>query len=143
METAKIIGKDILETATAKGHFKSFEKALKAADLVGTLKGKGPFTVFAPTDAAFAQLPEGQLEALLKPEGKAKLVELLKHHVMAGKHMAAELTKTASAKTLDGSKLTVMAADSCCKVGTAKVSRADIECSNGVIHEIDVVQTLA
>jgi uncharacterized surface protein with fasciclin (FAS1) repeats len=142
METVKIVSKDILETANANGQFKSFEKALKAGDVFGILKGKGPFTVFAPTDAAFAKLPAGKLEEMLKPEGKVKLAELLKHHVAAGTHLAADLTKAATVKTLQGSNLVVASADGGVKVGSAKVSRADVQCSNGVIHEIDTLQVL-
>jgi uncharacterized surface protein with fasciclin (FAS1) repeats len=140
METAKIISKDILDTALARGQFKTLEKALKAADVFGVLKGKGPFTVFAPNDAAFAKLPAGKLEELLKPENKTKLADLLKQHVASGSHRAAELTKAATIKTLQGADLAVVKADGGVRVGGALVSHADIECSNGMIHEIDSLQ---
>ena len=140
MDTAQSPKQDILETATARGQFKTLEKALKAADVFGVLKGNGPFTVFAPNDTAFAKLPAGKLEELLKPEGKTQLARLLKHHVAAGNHLAADLSQAKTVKTLEGGDLAVIRADSGVRVGNALVSQADIQCSNGVIHEIDTLQ---
>ena len=131
--------KDIVDTAVAAGSFKTLAAALKAADLVETLKGKGPFTVFAPTDAAFAKLPAGTVESLLKPENKAKLVAILTYHVVAGQVMAAEAAKLPSAKTVNGESLTIHAMGGKVMVDGATVTTADIACSNGVIHVIDQV----
>jgi uncharacterized surface protein with fasciclin (FAS1) repeats len=131
--------KDIVDTAVAAGSFKTLAKALQAADLVDTLKGAGPFTVFAPTDAAFAKLPAGTLETLLKPENKAKLQRILTSHVVAGKVMAADVVKTNSAKAVSGETLTIVSRDGGVTVGGAKVAKADIAASNGVIHVIDSV----
>ncbi len=131
--------KDIVDTAVAAGSFKTLAAALKAADLVETLKGKGPFTVFAPTDAAFAKLPAGTVESLLKPENKAKLVAILTYHVVAGQVMAAEAAKLPSAKTVNGESLTIHAMGGKVMVDNATVTTADIACSNGVIHVIDQV----
>jgi uncharacterized surface protein with fasciclin (FAS1) repeats len=131
--------KDIVDTAVAAGDFKTLAAALKAADLVDTLKGKGPFTVFAPTDEAFAKLPAGTLEMLLKPENKAKLVKILTYHVVSGKETAADVSKMTSAKTVEGSDVKITVTDGKVKVDDANVTKADIECSNGVIHVIDTV----
>jgi uncharacterized surface protein with fasciclin (FAS1) repeats len=131
--------KDIVDTAVAAGNFKTLAAALKAADLVDTLKGKGPFTVFAPTDEAFAKLPAGTLEMLLKPENKAKLVKILTYHVVPGKVMAADVVKLKTAKTVQGSDVTITVTDGKVKVDDANVTKTDIECSNGVIHVIDAV----
>jgi uncharacterized surface protein with fasciclin (FAS1) repeats len=129
--------KDIVETAVAAGQFKTLAKALTEAGLVEALKGKGPFTVFAPTDAAFAKLPEGTLEALLAD--KAKLTAILKYHVVAGQVMAADAVKLDSAKTLQGEKITISAKGDKVMINNATVVKADIACSNGVIHVIDTV----
>lgn len=131
--------KDIVDTAVHAGNFKTLAAALKAADLVGTLKGDGPFTVFAPTDAAFAKLPKGTVENLLKPENKAKLVSILTYHVIPGKLMAADVVKLSSAKTVQGSELKITVTDGKVMVDNANVTVTDIECSNGVIHVIDAV----
>ncbi len=131
--------KDIVDTAVAAGDFKTLAAALKAADLVDTLKGKGPFTVFAPTDEAFAKLPAGTLEMLLKPENKAKLVKILTYHVVSGKETASDVSKMTSAKTVEGSDVKITVTDGKVKVDDANVTKADIECSNGVIHVIDTV----
>ncbi len=129
---------DIVETAVDAGSFKTLVAAEKAAGLVDTLKGKGPFTVFAPTDAAFQKLPAGTLETLLKPENKDKLVAILTYHVVAGDVKAADVVKLTAAKTVQGQPVTIDAADGV-KINDAKVVQADIACGNGVIHVIDAV----
>jgi uncharacterized surface protein with fasciclin (FAS1) repeats len=131
--------KDIVETAVAAGSFKTLEAALQAAGLVDTLKGKGPFTVFAPTDEAFAKLPAGTVEDLLKPENKAKLAAILTYHVVPGTVMAAQAAKLTSAKTVNGASLTIHAMGGKVMIDNATVTKADIACSNGVIHVIDTV----
>lgn len=128
--------KDIVDTAVAAGSFNTLATALKAAGLVETLKGPGPFTVFAPTDEAFAKLPAGALDGLLKD--KAKLTAVLTYHVVPGKVMAADAAKLKSAKTVEGQSLTIDASSGV-KVDGAKVVKADIVASNGVIHVIDAV----
>jgi uncharacterized surface protein with fasciclin (FAS1) repeats len=132
-------GKDIVDTAVAAGSFKTLAKALTAAGLVDTLKGPGPFTVFAPTDEAFAKLPAGTLEALLTPENKAKLTRILTYHVVAGKVMAADAAKLTSAKAVSGDTLTIAAHGGTVKVDQATVVKADVTATNGVIHVIDTV----
>ena len=131
--------KDIVDTAVAAGSFKTLAKALAAADLVGTLKGPGPFTVFAPTDEAFAKLPAGTLDNLLKPENKAMLVRVLTYHVVPGKVMAADVVKISSAKAVSGDALTVKVTGNTVTVDQARVVKADIIASNGVIHVVDHV----
>jgi len=131
--------KDIVDTAVSAGTFKTLAAALQAADLVGTLKGSGPFTVFAPTDEAFAKLPAGTVESLLKPENKAKLVAVLTYHVVPGTVMAAQVTKLPSAKTVNGAALSIHAMEGKVMVDNATVTKADIVASNGVIHVIDTV----
>ena len=131
--------KDIVDTAVEAGSFKTLAAALKAADLIETLKGKGPFTVFAPTDEAFAKLPEGTVETLLKPENKEKLVAILTYHVVAGKVEAKDAVKLKSAKTVNGASFKISASDEGVMVDKAKVVKTDIQCSNGVIHVIDAV----
>ena len=130
---------DIVDTAVAAGSFKTLVAAVKAADLVDTLKGAGPFTVFAPTDEAFAKLPAGTLEELLKPENKAKLASILTYHVVSGKVMAKQAMKLNMATTVNGQSLTLKHAMGALMVDGAKVVKADIACSNGVIHVIDTV----
>jgi uncharacterized surface protein with fasciclin (FAS1) repeats len=130
---------DIVDTAVAAGSFKTLVAALKAAGLVDTLKGKGPFTVFAPTDDAFAKLPAGTVDELLKPENKQKLIAILTYHVVAGKVTAAQAMKLNSAKTVNGQSLNISAAGGTVKINDATVTKADIMCSNGVIHVIDTV----
>nr|WP_322097116.1 fasciclin domain-containing protein [Pelagibius sp. Alg239-R121] len=130
---------DIVDTAVEAGQFKTLVAAVEAAELVETLKGDGPFTVFAPTDEAFAKLPEGTVEDLLKPENKDKLVAILTYHVVPGKIMSGDIAgKTAEVETVQGAKLAVDAMDGV-KVDSAQVITADIETSNGVIHVIDTV----
>lgn len=128
--------KDIVDTAIAAGNFKTLAKALTAAGLVDTLKGAGPFTVFAPTDEAFAKLPAGTLDALLKD--KAKLRAVLTYHVVPGKVMAADVMKLTEAKTVQGQKVAIDTTNGV-KVDNATVAKTDIVCSNGVIHVIDSV----
>ncbi len=131
--------KDIVDTAVAAGKFTKLAAALGAADLVGALKGPGPFTVFAPSDEAFAKLPAGTVETLLKPENKAKLASILTFHVVKGKVMAADVVKIKGAETLNGQRVDVKANGSTVSIDASKVVTADIACSNGVIHVIDTV----
>ena len=133
---------DIVDTAVAAGSFKTLTAALQAADLVGTLKGVGPFTVFAPTDEAFAKLPAGYVADLLKPENKAKLVATLTYHVVSGRVMAVQASKLTSAKTVNGAPLSIRAMGGSVRVNNATVTATDIECINGVIHVIDSVVQL-
>ncbi len=133
--TVSAQAKDIVDTAVAAGQFKTLAVALKAAGLVDTLKGKGPFTVFAPTDEAFAKIPKTDLEALLKD--KAKLTSILTYHVVSGKVMAADV-KAGKVKTVQGSELTVSTSMGV-MVDNAKVIKTDIAADNGVIHVIDSV----
>ena len=130
---------DIVDTAVAAGDFDTLVAAVKAAELVETLKGEGPYTVFAPTDAAFAKLPEGTLDSLLKPENKVKLAGILTYHVVAGKVMAADVVKLTEAKTVNGKMLKISTINGKVMVDAANVTKTDIECSNGVIHVIDAV----
>ncbi|MCY2986132.1 MAG: fasciclin domain-containing protein [Planctomycetota bacterium] len=131
--------KDIVDTAVAAGKFTKLAAALGAADLVGALKGPGPFTVFAPSDEAFAKLPAGTVETLLKPENKAKLASILTFHVVKGKVMAADVVKIKGAETLNGQRVDVKVDGSTVSIDSSKVVTADIACSNGVIHVIDTV----
>jgi transforming growth factor-beta-induced protein len=130
--------KNIVDTAVAAGKFKTLAAALGAAGLVETLKGSGPFTVFAPTDEAFAKLPAGTVETLIKPENKAKLTAILTHHVVKGKVMAADVVKVKGALALSGQRLDV-ATQGGVTIDGVKVSATDIVCSNGVIHVVDAV----
>ena len=130
---------DIFETAVAAGSFKTLAKALHAADLVDTLKDKGPFTVFAPTDEAFAKLPPATLDDLLKPANKAKLRRILTYHVVAGRVTAADVVKLKSAKTVSGDTIDIKATGGSVMVDEARVMKTDINASNGVIHVIDSV----
>ena len=130
---------DIVDTAVAAGSFKTLATALQAAGLVETLKGKGPFTVFAPTDEAFSKLPAGTVESLLKPENKEKLKAILLYHVVSGDVTAAQVVKLASAKTVNGQDLKLTVNDGSVMVNEAKVVKADVLASNGVIHVIDTV----
>jgi uncharacterized surface protein with fasciclin (FAS1) repeats len=132
--------KDIVDTAVAAGSFETLTKALRAADLVDTLKGEGPFTVFAPTDEAFAKLPAGTLEDLLKPENKEKLAAILTYHVVSGRVVAEEAMKLSSVKTVNGKELALRTEYGKLMVnGTATVTKPDIHCTNGVIHVVDAV----
>ncbi len=131
--------KDIVDTAVAAGKFKTLAAALGAADLVEALKGDGPFTVFAPTDDAFAKLPKGTVETLLKPENKAKLASILTYHVVSGSVKADQVVKLTGATTLNGQQVDIKVADGKVTVDGATVVTTDIACSNGVIHVIDAV----
>ena len=130
--------KDIVDTAVGAGSFETLVAAVQAAELVDTLKGEGPFTVFAPTDDAFAALPEGTVETLLKPENKDQLVAILTYHVVPGKVMSGDLTDDMTAATVQGGEVTIDL-DNGVMVNDANVVQADIETSNGVIHVIDKV----
>ena len=131
--------KDIVDTAVAAGSFQTLATALQAAGLIDTLKGKGPFTVFAPTDEAFAKLPAGTLETLLKPENKAKLAAILTYHVVPGRVAASQVAGMKTAKTVNGKDLKIAAAGGGVMIDGARVVKTDILASNGVIHVIDQV----
>ncbi|MEN1679993.1 MAG: fasciclin domain-containing protein [Planctomycetota bacterium] len=132
--------KDIVDTAASLKDFSTLVAAVKAADLVGALKGEGPFTVFAPTNDAFAKLPEGTVEELLKPENKQKLTNILLYHVVPGKVMAADVVKVTSADTLlEGESVTVKVDEGKVFIDKAQVVKTDVEVANGVIHVIDSV----
>lgn len=146
MQPASMSGKadqakamDIVQTAVAAGSFKTLVAAVQAAGLAETLQGKGPFTVFAPTDEAFAKLPKGTVETLLKPENKAKLAAILTYHVVPGQVMAAQVVNLKSAKTAGGQAVTISASEGKVKIDGANVTQADIATSNGVIHVVDTV----
>jgi len=138
MASSGAFAADIVDTAVA-GHFNTLVAAVKAAGLVDTLKGPGPFTVFAPTDEAFAKLPPGTLESLLKPENKAKLQKILTYHVVAGKVLAADVMKLSSAKTVEGENVAINMQNGGVMVDNAHITETDIIASNGVIHVIDTV----
>jgi uncharacterized surface protein with fasciclin (FAS1) repeats len=129
---------DIVDTAVA-GKFTTLVAAVKAAGLVETLKGAGPFTVFAPTDEAFAKLPAGTLDSLLKPENKAKLQAILTYHVVPGQVMAKQAKKLSTAKTVEGRNIAIKTVKGSVMVNNATVTKADVKASNGVIHVIDTV----
>ena len=131
--------KDIVDTAVAAGNFNTLATALRAAGLADTLKGTGPFTVFAPTDEAFGKLPPGTVESLLKPENKEKLKAILLYHVVSGDVTAAQVVQLPSAKTINGQDLKLTVNDGTVMVNDAKVVKADVLASNGVIHVIDAV----
>lgn len=130
---------DIVQTAVAAGSFKTLVAAVQAAGLQTTLEGKGPFTVFAPTDDAFAKLPAGTVDSLLKPENKEKLRAILTYHVVAGRLDAAKVMKMHSIRTVEGAMLPVKVENGTVMIGDAKVLKADVGASNGVIHVIDTV----
>lgn len=139
-EPGKAAGsKDIVDTAVSAGDFKTLVAAIKAAGLVDTLKGTGPFTVFAPTDEAFAKLPAGTLDELLKPENKDKLVSILTYHVVSGDVMAKDVVKLNSAKTINGKDVTIKTENGKVYIDNAQVVKPDIKASNGVIHVVDTV----
>jgi uncharacterized surface protein with fasciclin (FAS1) repeats len=140
MRVSQVHAANIVATAVAAGDFKTLVAAIQAAGLKDTLDGKGPFTVFAPTDEAFAALPAGTVESLLKPENKSKLVSILTYHVVPGDITSANLAgKTTMAKTVEGESLDINAAGSAVKVNDATVTKADISADNGVIHVINKV----
>lgn len=130
---------NLIDTAAANGSFKTFGKAIEQAGLADSLRATGPFTVFAPTDAAFDKLPAGKLESLMKPENKDELVGILNYHVVKGSQSAATIGKWDSARTLQGQSAPIKMADGKCCVDGANVTQADIATSNGVIHAIDKV----
>ncbi|MDA0630535.1 MAG: fasciclin domain-containing protein [Proteobacteria bacterium] len=132
-------GPSIVELAAGNDDLSTLVAAVKAAGLVGVLSGDGPYTVFAPTNAAFAKLPEGTVESLLKPENKDQLTAILTYHVVSGKVKAADVVKLDSAKTVEGSSVTITATDAGVKVDAANVIMTDIAASNGVVHVIDSV----
>jgi uncharacterized surface protein with fasciclin (FAS1) repeats len=136
---ARATGTDVVDTAVAAGQFKTLAAALDGAGLVSILKGPGPFTVFAPTDAAFAKLPAGTVDDLLKPENKARLTAILTYHVVPGRVMAADVAQLTEAKTVNGEMVKVRADGGSVMVNDAKVTAADVTASNGVIHVIDTV----
>jgi transforming growth factor-beta-induced protein len=131
--------KDIIDTAVAAGDFGTLAAALTAGELIETLKSDGPFTVFAPTDEAFAKLPEGTVENLLKPENKDQLVAILTYHVVPGKVDAAAVSSLKTAQTVNGAEITIDASSDGVKINNASVTTADVVCSNGIIHVIDTV----
>jgi uncharacterized surface protein with fasciclin (FAS1) repeats len=131
--------KDIVDTAVAAGSFNTLAAALEAGGLIDTLKSEGPFTVFAPTDDAFAKLPAGTVENLLKPENKDQLVAILTYHVVPGKVMAADVVKLDSAATANGAELSIRVDGGTVFVNDARVTATDIAASNGVIHVVDTV----
>ncbi|WP_196259968.1 fasciclin domain-containing protein [Pelagibacterium limicola] len=131
--------KDIVETALEAGQFETLAAALAAADLVDTLKGPGPFTVFAPTDEAFAKLPAGTIETLLAPENKDQLIAILTYHVVAGQVMAADVANIDEATTVNGQTIAIAVDGTSVSINDATVITADIVASNGVIHVIDTV----
>ena len=136
---ARAAEKDIVDTAVSAGEFKTLAAVLGTAGLVDTLKGAGPFTVFAPTDAAFAKLPAGTVENLLKPENKDQLTAILTYHVVAGKVMAADVVKLSEAKTVNGAPVKIAVNGDKVMLNDATVAAADVAASNGVIHVIDTV----
>lgn len=137
--SAQAGNKDIVDTAVGAGQFNTLAAALKAAGLVDTLKGPGPFTVFAPTDAAFAKLPAGTVETLLKPENKAKLTAILTYHVVPGAVTAEQAAKLSEAKTVEGDAVKISTSGGKVMINDASVVSADVNASNGVIHVIDTV----
>ena len=138
-EENKQASADIIDVAVSAGQFETLAAALSAAGLVETLKGDGPFTVFAPTDAAFAKLPVGTVESLLKPENKDKLTAILTYHVVAGNVKAADVVKLKSATTVNGSSVAISVVDGSVRIDDATVIKTDIGASNGTIHVIDSV----
>ena len=137
--SVKAQSKDIVDLAVGNDNLKTLVAAVKAGGLVDVLKGDGPFTVFAPTDAAFAALPKGTLEMLLKPENKDKLVAILKYHVVSGKVMSGDLSNGQKAGTVQGQNVNVSINGKTVKINDAKVVAADVKAKNGVVHVIDKV----
>ena len=130
---------DIVDTAVANGNFTTLAAALEAGDLISTLKSEGPFTVFAPTDEAFAKLPDGTVEMLLKPENKDMLVSVLTYHVVAGQVSAADVVTLKSATTANGSDVNINVRDDSVFINDSRVVMTDIRTSNGIIHVVDTV----
>ncbi len=131
--------KNLLDTAAANGSFGTFAKAVEKAGLSETLRGTGPFTVFAPTDAAFAKLPAGKLDTLMKPENRNELASILKYHVVTGRKSVADIGKWESAKTVNGQSAPIKMAEGKFTIAGANITASDINSSNGLIHEIDKV----
>ena len=136
---AKARKADIIDVAVSAGQFNTLAAALDAADLVATLKGEGPFTVFAPTDEAFAKLPEGTVESLLKAENRDQLVAILTYHVMPGKVLAKDVVNLSKATTVNGQDVAIKVTDGNVRINEATVVATDVDASNGVIHVIDTV----
>jgi uncharacterized surface protein with fasciclin (FAS1) repeats len=132
-------GKNLLDTAAGQGSYNTFAKAVEQAGLAETLRGPGPFTVFAPTDAAFAKLPSGKLESLMKPENKTELASILKYHVLTGRKSAADIGKWDTARTMHGQSAPIKLTDGKFSIDGAHVTDSDLGSSNGVIHGIDKV----
>lgn len=132
-------GKNLLDTAAGQGSYNTFAKAVEQAGLAETLRGPGPYTVFAPTDAAFAKLPSGKLESLMKPENKTELASILKYHVLTGRKSAADIGKWDSARTMHGQSAPIKLTDGKFSIDGAQVTDSDMGSSNGVIHGIDKV----
>jgi len=139
LRTTKLLSMNIVETAVSNGSFNTLVAAVKAADLVETLSGTGPFTVFAPVDAAFDALPAGTVDTLVKPENKEQLTGILTYHVVAGKVMSSDLTDGMKATTVNGQELTIHLTDGKVMVNGAEVIIADVDTDNGVIHAVDAV----
>ncbi|WP_049622521.1 fasciclin domain-containing protein [Frateuria defendens] len=137
--TARAPSKNIVETAAANGSFDILGKALEAAELTHTLKESGPYTFFAPTDAAFKKLPEGTLENWLKPENKAELISVLKYHVLPGRVSFVEVEKLTAPKMMQGQAVPITKDDGKLRIGGATITGRDIASSNGIIHAIDAV----
>jgi uncharacterized surface protein with fasciclin (FAS1) repeats len=139
INTTQSTDKDIVDVAIEAGSFQTLVAALQAADLVATLKSDGPFTVFAPTDEAFAKLPEGTVASLLEPGNKDKLIEILTYHVVAGRVTSEQVVGLSEAETVQGQDVNIMTGDGGVKINDASVTAVDIAASNGVIHVIDTV----
>src|SRR5688572_3513260 len=137
--TSTVNTKNLVDTAAANGSFKTFGKAVERAGMSDTLRGEGPFTVFAPTDAAFEKLPSGKLDNLFKPENKEELVSLLNYHVVNGRKSVADVGKWEAARTVNGQSAPITLANDKISIDGAQVTSADIASSNGVIHGIDKV----
>lgn len=137
--TRNIGAQNIVDMLAADDSFKTFGKVLRKAGLEDTLRGSGPFTLLAPTDAAFDKLPPGKLDSLMKPENKDELVSILNHHVLAGRASAADMAKLTTAKAIDGESLPIVASGSKIKIDGAELTSRDIQSSNGVLHGIDKV----
>lgn len=137
--TSQASSKNIIDAAAANGSFHTLAKALDAADLTSVLKSSGPYTFFAPTDAAFEKLPKGMLENWLKPENKAELISVLKYHVLPGRASAVEVEKLTAPKMMQGQSATVTKEGETLSIGGALITQRDIASSNGVIHAIDTV----
>jgi uncharacterized surface protein with fasciclin (FAS1) repeats len=137
--TQPAVDKNIVDTAAANGSFKIFGDALNRSGVADSLKGEGPFTMFAPTDDAFEQLPQGQLDTWLKPENKDELAAVMRYHVLQGRSSATEIGKLKQAKTLQGQSVQIMIQEGKISVGDAELTAPDLASGNGVVHGIDKV----